>query len=267
MKIISLVENKTRSECRAKHGLSLYIETVKHNILFDLGSGKTLFENAQKRNIDLSKIDVVIISHGHVDHGGALQKFLEVNSTAKIYIQKKAFEPHYSKMLFIKVPVGIDKKIVCNKQVVLLNGDYVIDDELRLITVSKTDKCHSPVNDALYDKDGKDNFSHEQHLIISEKNVALIMGCGHSGIVNIMEKANPYNPKVCVGGFHLYNPITKKSVSNELLDDISKELERYTQTEFYTCHCTGLKAFRYLSKKLLNLSYLYCGDSIEIYHI
>lgn len=40
-------------------------------------------------------------------------------------------------------------------------------------------------------------------------------------------------------GFHLYNPITKKSVSKELLDDISKKLEVYTQTKFYTCHCTG----------------------------
>lgn len=102
MKIISLVDNNTRSELKAKHGLSLYIETTKHNILFDLGSDKTLFENAQKRNIDLSKIDIVIISHGHVDHGGALKKFLEINSTASIYVQKEAFEPHYSKTLILK---------------------------------------------------------------------------------------------------------------------------------------------------------------------
>lgn len=37
MKIISLVENTTKSELKAKHGLSLYIETKKHKILFDLG--------------------------------------------------------------------------------------------------------------------------------------------------------------------------------------------------------------------------------------
>ena len=51
MKIISLVENTTKSELKAKHGLSLYIETKKHKILFDLGPDKTLFENAVKRNI------------------------------------------------------------------------------------------------------------------------------------------------------------------------------------------------------------------------
>lgn len=76
--------------------------------MFDLGSDETLFENASKRNIDLSKVDIVIISHGHVDHGGVLHKFLNINSTAKIYVQKKAFEPHYSKILFLKIPVGID---------------------------------------------------------------------------------------------------------------------------------------------------------------
>ena len=54
MKIISLVENTTKSELKAKHGLSLYIETKKHKILFDLGPDKTLFDNAVKRNIAIS---------------------------------------------------------------------------------------------------------------------------------------------------------------------------------------------------------------------
>ncbi len=111
MRIISLVENTTKSELKTKHGLSLYIETKSHKILFDLGSDSTLFENAMKRNIDISKVDTVIISHGHFDHGGALQKFLDINSVANIYVQKEAFEPHYSKTLFLKIPVGIDSQL------------------------------------------------------------------------------------------------------------------------------------------------------------
>ena len=84
MRIVPLVENTTKSELKAKHWLSLYIETKLHKILFDLGSDNTLFENAVKRNIDISKVDTVIISHGHFDHGGALKKFLDVNSSANI---------------------------------------------------------------------------------------------------------------------------------------------------------------------------------------
>ena len=81
------------------------------------------------------KVDTVIISHGHFDHGGALKKFLDVNSSANIYVQKEAFEPHYSKTLLLKIPVGIDSKLKSNRQIILLDGDYKIDDELSLFSV------------------------------------------------------------------------------------------------------------------------------------
>ena len=264
MRIISLVDNRTKSDCRAKHGLSLYIETKTHKILFDLGPDNTLFDNAARRNIDLSKVDTVIISHGHVDHGGALEKFLQVNSFADIYVQKEAFESHYSKTLCFKIPIGIDIKLKSNRQVILLDGDYKIDDELLLFTVSKTNQCSSPANHALYGENGKDNFRHEQNLIILENQVVLIMGCGHTGVVNIMEEAEAYKPDVCVGGFHLFNPLTKKTMSKELLNDIVTELQKYKYTEFYTCHCTGKKAFDYLSHKMSNMHYMSCGESVEI---
>lgn len=264
MKIISLVENITKSELKSKHGLSLYIETKNHNILFDLGPDNTLIENAKKRNIDLLNIDTVIISHGHIDHGGALEEFLKINSKAKVYVQRKAFEPHYSKTFFIKIPVGLNENFKSHSQIILLDGDYIIDEELRLFTVDERNKCYSNVNNVLYDKNGRDNFLHEQNLLVTENEPVLIIGCGHSGIVNIMEKACIYNPKICIGGFHLFNPITKKTVSPKLLDTISEKLQSYNQTHFYTCHCTGTKAFQYLSMKTSNLSYLFCGDSIEI---
>lgn len=264
MKITALVENTTKSELKAKHGLALYIKTQKHKILFDLGPDGTLFKNAEKRGIDLSEIDTVIISHGHADHGGALGSFLAVNQTARIYIQRKAFEPHYNKLFFRKFSVGLDRSLETNPQVVLIDGDCKIDEELTLFTVNRTNKCYSTANDVLYDKKGRDDFSHEQNLIISENRVALIMGCGHTGVVNIMDKAKAYQPEFCVGGFHLFNPITKKTVSSALLDEIAQELLAYKQTQFYTCHCTGLKAYQYLAQPLQNLFYLSCGESIEI---
>ncbi|MFV0361513.1 MAG: MBL fold metallo-hydrolase [Suipraeoptans sp.] len=265
MKITSLVDNVTKSELKSKHGLSFYIETNTHKILFDLGSDDTLFENAAKRKIDISKVDIVIISHGHNDHGGALRKFLDVNNTAKIYVQSNAFESHYSKILFLKIKVGIDKSLKAHKQIKFLNGDFKIDEELSLFTVNETAKLYSSVNDALYDKNGRDAFTHEQNLVISENKVALIMGCGHTGIVNIMDKANKYQTTLCVGGFHLYNPITRKSVKNGLLDDISVEIQKYEHTtQFYTCHCTGDKAYQYISKQVNNLKYFACGDFIEV---
>ena len=84
MKIISLLENTSNTNLKPKHGLCLYIETLKHKILFDLGPDETYIKNAKLKKIDLEEIDIVIISHGHIDHGGGLKSFLKINSKAKI---------------------------------------------------------------------------------------------------------------------------------------------------------------------------------------
>lgn len=77
-----------------------------------------------------------------------------------------------------------------------------------------------------------------------------------------LSKPSSYHPDLCVGGFHLFNPVSKKSVPAMLLDDIAAELQKYQNTDFYTCHCTGKKAFRYLSGKMKNLHYISCGERI-----
>ena len=96
MKITALVENKSSCDLTPVHGLSLYIETERHKLLFDLGPDHTLLKNAEKRGIDLSQVDTVVISHGHFDHGGALAAFLKINHTARIFIQRRAFEMLFS---------------------------------------------------------------------------------------------------------------------------------------------------------------------------
>ena len=264
MKITALVENQSTCDLKPVHGLALYIETKKHKILFDLGPDDTIFENAKKKGISLSDVDVVILSHGHMDHGGALEHFLRVNTTAKIYAQKRVFEPHYSKFVFLKINVGIQEKLKDNPRVVLLDGDYQIDSELSLFVVPQTDKCYSSANDLLYTRDGKDNFTHEQNLIIRENRTALIMGCGHAGVVNILEKAKSFEPKICVGGYHLFNPLTKRTVSKTLLNEIANELSCYPDMLFYTCHCTGKKAYDYFHQRMKNMNYLSCGETIDI---
>ena len=263
MKITALAENQSDGQLKAVHGLSLYIETPNHKILFDLGPDQTMFDNSRILGADLTAVDTVIISHGHSDHGGALRQFLAINHTAKIYVQRKAFQKHYLKILFFKTDIGIDAELMNHPQIVLTEGDCDIDGELKLITVADTSKCRSGANSTLYDENGKDTFQHEQNLLILGDSNVLITGCGHAGIVNIMERTEQYSPKVCIGGYHLFNPTTKKTVADGLLEEIAAHLSGY-DTDYYTCHCTGMKAFRYLSESLDRMSYFSCGSSIEI---
>jgi len=257
------VENRSNSEIKTTHGLSLYIETAGHKILFDVGPDNTLFENSETLGINLLDIDTVILSHGHMDHGGALESFLKLNRNAKVYAQRNAFNRHYAKRFLFKRDIGIPKSLEHHPRMVLLDGDHLINDELILFTTPGIYKYRSTANNMLYSGSGKDDFSHEQNLIIRSDSTVLIIGCGHAGIVNVLERAMEYNPKVCVGGYHLWNPSSTKTVPDKLLDDISRELTKL-DIKFYTCHCTGRKAYEYFTDRLPNMSYLFCGKTIEI---
>ena len=175
MKIICLVENTSSvSTLRAKHGLSLYIETKKHKILFDVGPDNTFVKNAKKLNIDLSKVDTVIISHGHFDHGGGLKYFLEINNTAPIYIKKEAFEKHYTNFLGIKIDIGLHITPNSEYRYKFVEDQFVIDDELALFSNVTGRKLFSYMNGPLEVKKNnkieRDKFDHEQYLLIKQEN-------------------------------------------------------------------------------------------------
>ena len=71
MKLVTLMENTTcREDLCCEHGLSLYLETGDHKILFDAGQSGAFAENAEKLGVNLQNVDFAVLSHGHYDHGG-----------------------------------------------------------------------------------------------------------------------------------------------------------------------------------------------------
>lgn len=258
MKVTALLENTTASPaCRARHGLSLYVETARHKILFDLGPDGTFADNAARLGVDLRAVDTVILSHGHRDHGGGLARFLAENDTAKIYLRPAAADPHYIRVCGIPFSVTIDASLVTGDRFVFTDDVTVIDEELTVFS----DVGHSsplPASDRKLwrRQDGKltpDDFGHEQSLLLTEGGkTTLFCGCSHAGIVNITRRAAELaggTVDTVIGGFHLYNPPTRRYETAAYIDAVAQALAGGDST-FYTCHCTGARAVRRMRSTL-----------------
>lgn len=222
--------------------------------------------------VNVDEVDTVVISHGHADHAGALSLFLQNNHFAKIYIRESAFDKHYTKVFGVPFSVGLDSSLKDNNQIVFSNGVEFIDDELTLFSDVEIKELTSTSNRALLAKiNGKkklDDFRHEQNLlIIEDKKAVLFAGCAHAGIVNIKTRAEQLTngkPLKIIGGFHLYNPVSKRHESKYLVDKIAERLDD-GKTYYYTCHCTGQWAYCIMKELLIdNLQHLSTGDELEL---
>lgn len=274
MIIKTLVENISENlELGAEHGLSLYIETQWHKILFDIGASKLFAVNALKMGVNLADVDIVILSHGHYDHGGGIKTFLSLNKTAKIYMQQNAFQNHFSHSIFSQQKyIGLDQGLLPNSRFVFVEDRLIIDEELELFSKITGNRFPPSGNQDLYmETNGEmqqDDFSHEQNLIISEKGkTILVAGCAHKGIVNIVDQFyidKMKMPNVVIGGFHLYNGAAKRAEFPLIVAGIGRALAE-TKVQYFTGHCTGMKSYEQLKGILGDkLGYISTGSQISL---
>lgn len=276
MRIVTLVENTAHNGLSAAHGLSLYIETAQHKILFDAGPDSSLlFENAAKLNIDLKKVDTAILSHGHYDHAGGLRGFMEENTIARLYIHHLAVERgHYATELCGWRDIGIDKSLFndFSDRIELCSDRCSISPDIILFSDIDGNELVTQSNSSLYqEKDGNyspDPFEHEQNLIIKENgHFTLIAGCAHRGIINIINRATEIcsqPPETVISGFHLTNPGLKQDQPHEFVAAVAQSLKQFPCT-YYTGHCTGGGPYGILKAELgEKMNSLHCGLDVTI---
>jgi len=256
MRITVLTENTSQLGLPTEHGLSLYIETKEYRALFDCGQSELFAENAARLGVDLSDVDICVISHGHYDHGGGLKRFMELNSTADIYISRYAFEPHYNGEKYI----GLDVALADSPRLKFTSGKTVIADGLTLYDCNDMDKIDRFSSFGLSRRDGDtvtdDDFRHEQYLLIEEDGKrVLISGCSHKGIINLAEW---FRPDALIGGFHFM-----KLPPGDILRGYAEKLDAY-DTAYYTCHCTGEEQYEYIRPIMRRLDYISAGQILEI---
>ena len=297
MRIINLAENtEGAAGCGFEHGLCFYIETEHHKLLMDTGQSDLFIKNAEKLGVDLTKVDTVVLSHGHYDHGGGILPFAEINPDAKIYVQACAFGEYYSidskgQPHYIGLAEGIrelpqivvvgskpdsaekeDAQSEVDTEGSFEDGIYRIDDELSLFTGIGNEHPIPSANQRLMKKTEEgmvqDDFSHEQCLVIHEGTKSVLLsGCAHHGILNILDRYRELyggDPDVVISGFHMMKRHGYSDADITMIIDTALEL-RKLHTVFYTGHCTGVEPYNAM-KKLMGekLHYVHSGDEIRI---
>ncbi|MGI2881504.1 MBL fold metallo-hydrolase [Vibrio furnissii] len=281
MKLTALVDNTrldNRPDLAVERGLSLHVNTMGRQILFDAGSGKAFCDNAALLDIEIQNVDAAVISHRHHDHCNGITHFLDTNSKARVYFRECEETDYYFKAFCFKSNVGIDKALLDNTQTrfTFINDTTEILPNIFVVT-NISDRYQKPKgNKYLFTNSRRgckpDRFDHELLLIIKESDgLVIFTGCAHSGVLNMVETAVELFPntriKAVVGGFHLVGLPIFNSIggTKEEVEAVGRKLQSYPIDKLYTGHCTGMKAYRLLKGVLGDrLEHLPTGRSVVI---
>ena len=250
IKVVTLIEETKINESKdivAGHGLSLYIERNGQRILFDTGPSSQFIRNSEILGIDIKKIDLVVISHAHMDHLGGLPFFLWINKKATVYLSKNALKNQAFRAMSSKMDEGSFNRIrFVDKISEIAQGIFIMTD---------IEERH-PI---------RDRVDHEIILIIKNNNKLIIYsGCSHNEILNIIETVTEAFPNfyinAVIGGFHLVGE------DRDFVEKIGRELMKYPLEKIYTCHCTGVENYRTLKTILgTKIEYIPTGSKFYLF--
>jgi 7,8-dihydropterin-6-yl-methyl-4-(beta-D-ribofuranosyl)aminobenzene 5'-phosphate synthase len=195
-KITTICENTVPTSMfqLGEHGLSMLIEVGEDKILFDTGQTNTLIHNARFLGIDLTKINKVVLSHGHFDHTGGLLELLKINKNFQIFAHPDIFYlPKYAKRKgnYIYIGPNFKKeqleregiKINLSREPIKINEYIITTGEIKRLTDFEEIEKELLVKENNEFK--KDPLLDDLSLILkTEKGIVVLLGCAHSGVIN-----------------------------------------------------------------------------------
>ncbi|MFZ5945630.1 MAG: MBL fold metallo-hydrolase [Bacillota bacterium] len=264
-KVTVLCENTVYSNigAMAEHGWSVFIETVHGNFLFDTGQGLALINNARVFKKDLSSVEGIIISHHHIDHTAGLLNALAVTGPKNVYTHPDLFKESYNLRDNITRYIGIPfskpalesmgANFIYNKDFKEISpGMYLTGEVPRINDFETGDKDQVVLAGGSFKADP---LLDDQSLIIeTDKGLAIILGCSHAGIINVLnyaiEKTGQNRINTIIGGTHL-GPVSEYQREKSIEKLKAFEIERLGVS-----HCTGPKASMYLAQEFKDRFFL-----------
>lgn len=251
IQITTLSENTaSRLGFVGEHGLSILIEADDYKVLLDTGLSFSAAYNAIALGLDLSQIDKIIFSHGHIDHTGGLlyilkmmKKQVEIIAHPDIWAAKYAFIE--GKEVYAGVPYRkeaaetLGASFRLSKDPVWISNNIVTSGEIPILSE------YEKVDPNNYVKEegelrGDPLWDDQAVFIKSDKGLIVFLGCAHRGIINTIKHAQKLTGVetiyAVIGGTHLM------VASPQRMDLTIAELERLGIQQLGASHCTGLPA-------------------------
>ena len=262
------LQNWLRAPLVAEHGFSALVsleeDGKKRGILLDSGlSPNAALNNVEALGLDLSSCEAVVSSHGHVDHAGGLIRIKEKIGQSRIPL---ILHPHAFRNRVMRFPdgrilpfpapireqlesVGYDITERTDASLII-DGRILITGEIpRTNDFEKGNPIHFSEIDGKMESDPL--IQDDQAVVVDVRNKGLVVitGCGHSGIVNTVERAKELTGEdrvfAIMGGMHLsggiFEPIIPRTV---------QELNRISPNILIACHCTGMRAIQEMARTM-----------------
>ena len=259
LRITTLSENTAAmGDYLAEWGLSVLIETDDAMILLDTGTSISAVHNAETLGIDLSRVDKIVLSHGHYDHTGGLREVLrrmrkEVEIIAHPDIwQSKYFRSEGKPDRHIGIPFQREKlessgaRFRLTREPIKITENVWTTGEVPMVTEYET------IDTSLFIKQGSDfqpdPVLDDQALIVkTEPGLVIILGCAHRGMINTIYHAREITGirevQAVIGGSHLVG------ASEERLWQSIAAIRESGVQKLGLCHCTDLPVISLLAQE------------------
>lgn len=252
----------------AEHGFSAVITTTtkekQRTMIFDFGfSEDVVARNAAAIGVDLTKVELAALSHGHMDHFGGIAQVaartgkqglgLILHPTA--FRQNRYLEPRQG--IKIRLPALENEKVEASgfkitqvkEPLLLLGGDVLFLGE-----IPRRTSFEKGLPYAFYEEKGQKVWDPTEDdtavvMNLGSKGLVVLSGCAHSGIINTVEYAREITGikevHVIMGGFHLTGPAFEP-----IIDDTVKSIKQIGPNYVIPTHCTGRKAILAIEKAM-----------------